>query len=361
MPLSTSSSNQRLPHASWGSVLMGALAIFATFVIAMELSLAARGFRSTVIDSEALWLKQRHRASDLGARGLILVGDSRMELDVDLDVLRRCTGLAPVQLALDHSSFIPVLRSLADDPSVAGTIIVSFSESAMMAFPHCDTADRLEIAYKQERARRIIPDFTRTETYLTDFIHYHLRSYADGARPMTSLFQRILNPNATPQYITILPDRSKLADYTKIEQQQLYYKRVLSTLGEQAPSEPGMTFNDFKLILQDKIDALKPADSAAYLGRIGGIVKMAHTIEARGGRVFFVMMPRSGYVRQIEDHRFPRQAFWDRFAESLPGHTLHFEDVPGLRDMVCPDGSHLDYRDREHFTRTLVSALGLDH
>ena len=40
--------------------------------------------------------------------------------------------------------------------------------------------------------------------------------------------------------------------------------------------------------------------------------------------------------------------------------AVHFEDVPGMRDIECPDGSHLDYRQRAGFTAALAQALELD-
>lgn len=360
VPSSTSSSDQRLPRLAWPRVLGGALLIFAAFVGSMELRLAARGFRPTVIDSAALWLKERQRASDLGARALILVGASRIQLDIDLDLLRRRTGLEPVQLAVDGSSFVPVLRSLADDPAVHGTVIVSFADHILAGPPSKDTAARFAAEYKSRRPGQEIPDFATIEAYLTDLLHHQLRSYADGARPITSLLLRILPPRATPQYLVTLPDRSRLADYRRVPMPRFYYARVERNLGQTVRIVPGMSWDDLDAVLRARIEALKPADNATYLRRIQAVVAMASAIEARGGHVVFVAMPRSGLVKLIDDHRFPRRMFWDRFAASSLVPAVHFEDVPGLRDFVCPDGSHLDYRERDRFTRALVAAFGLD-
>jgi hypothetical protein len=73
--------------------------------------------------------------------------------------------------------------------------------------------------------------------------------------------------------------------------------------------------------------------------------------------VVFVVLPRTGLVAEIERRQYPRDRFFDPFlmAVGVPG--LHFEDVPALRQVHCPDGSHLDYRDRASFTAALVRAL----
>lgn len=359
MPSSTSSSDARLPRAAWGPVLFGALALWAAFVAAMELRLAARGFRPTVVDSEALWLKQRERAGALGSRALILVGASRIQLDIDLDILRRRTGLEPVQLAIDGSSFVPVLRSLADDPRVRGTVIVGFAENVVGDSSRRDAADIYAADYARLPASAVVPDFAHSEALLTDFVRDHLRSYADGARPLTSLLLRILPAGATPQYLVTLPDRSRLADYAKVSMPGFYYARVMRNMGQQVAPSPGMTWNDLDTELCRRIDKLQPVDARAFAEGIPPVLDMADRIAARGGRVLFVLMPRGGLVAAADDRFFPRAAFWDRFVARSPYRAVHYADVPALRDFDLPDGSHLDFRDRPRFTNSLVDALGL--
>jgi hypothetical protein len=70
-------------------------------------------------------------------------------------------------------------------------------------------------------------------------------------------------------------------------------------------------------------------------------------------------LPSSGLVREMDRRRFPRAQFWDRFVSLIGAPTLHFEDVPAMRQLVCPDGSHLDFRQRAYFTAALVDALAL--
>ena len=78
---STSSSNRSPPNFPWRTVWVGALAIIAIFVGVMELRLLVRGFPTTSVDSELSWLRQRERASKLGERALVLIGDSRMQCE----------------------------------------------------------------------------------------------------------------------------------------------------------------------------------------------------------------------------------------------------------------------------------------
>ncbi len=61
----------------------------------------------------------------------------------------------------------------------------------------------------------------------------------------------------------------------------------------------------------------------------------------------------------MHERQSPRRQFWDQFARKTRATTLHFADVPALAAFQCPDGSHLDYRDRGRFTQHLAIALGL--
>jgi len=112
-----------VPRADWVRVLGSAALALILLVAYMELRLALRGYTPSVITSKALWVNERARAPQLGPRALILIGASRMALDVDTPLLRRLTGLQTVQLAIDGSNFVPVLEGLARDPGVTGTIV----------------------------------------------------------------------------------------------------------------------------------------------------------------------------------------------------------------------------------------------
>jgi hypothetical protein len=338
-------------------VLVGAACIWLLFVAVMELRLFARGFKPTIVDSDRLWMVERRRAADLGERALIVVGGSRAQLSLDLETLRRRTGKIPVQLAIDGSSFMPVLKGLAEDPGVVGTVLVDYTDHVIAEPDRRDEADRLEALYERRGARLRVPDFQTTEAILGDLLHDHLRSYADGARPLTSLLVRILQPGATPQYIVTLPDRSRLADYRRVAMPGFYYGRVLRNLGQDVPMAPGSSWADLDAEIRKRVDRIAPVESPAFLDNSRRIAGWARAIEARGGRVIFFVPPMSGLVRAINDKQFPRERYWDPFAKIVGGHASHFEDVPAMASLVCPDGSHLDYRDRARYTDALVTAL----
>lgn len=352
MPSSTSSSDQRLPALPWLRLWAGAVLGLLLFVAALELRLAAHRYRPTVLDSPALWLKQRQRADSLGTGALIITGASRSQLDLDLDTLRRGTGLTPVQLAIDSSSPLPIWRGLVDDPQIRGTILFDYQDHDLADDGGASVAEPYQRRFQAEAGRRRLLAW-RPDEALADWIHGHLASYADGASPFQSLLLRALPDSATPQYLTTLPDRSRMADYSQVILPDFYYRRVAHELGEaDLPPRAGREQE-----LERQVRQVGAADDAEFLRQLAVLKQQVDTLHQRGARVIFVRMPVSGMLREIEDRRYPRDRYWDRFAREIGAPAINFEDYPELADFNCPDGSHLDLRDRGRFTLALAALL----
>jgi hypothetical protein len=358
VPSSISSSNQRLPRLKWHEVLGGGLVMLLATVLAMEVGLALRGIQPSLLDSQRLWQQERLRADALGNKALALVGASRILLDADIPTLRLETGQEPVQLAIEGGSFVPVLDGLAKDPGFRGTVMVEMDAQFLTASPSYDTAYQYQDAYAHSGARQII-DYRRVEDYLDDGLHSRMRSYADGASPLTSLLLRLLSKPVTVQYLKMLPDREVLGDYKLAPMPYLYFFRALRNLDGSSELPPGLTYPQLAARIETGIAALHPVDDAYFRSQLPKIAAMADAIAARSGRVIFVVFPESGYVREIDERRYPRTRFWDPFTAAVPTQSLDFRDDPILSRFTCPDGSHLDYRQRIAFTDALVRALHL--
>ncbi|MFI4920086.1 MAG: hypothetical protein ACHQAZ_00425 [Gammaproteobacteria bacterium] len=324
----------------------------------MEIGLSLRGIHPSLLDSSRLWQKERGRADDLGASALALVGSSRILLDMDLTTLRHETGLQPVQLAIEGSSFMPVLAGLANDQAFTGSVIVELDEKFMAVPLQYDAAFAYQSDYERSR-RQPLTDYQTVEDYLSEKLHGQLRSYADGTRPITALLKRILMKPDPVQYLETLPDREVLADYLKAPMPYLYYFRSLRTLDGSSDLPHGLSYRQIDAKIKAGIETLKPVDDVRFLDTLPVVNAMVQSIQARGGQVFFVKFPESGYVEEIDDRLYPRRQFWDLFASGAGGQNLNFEDDPVLKRFICPDGSHLDYRQRASFTDALVNTLHL--
>jgi hypothetical protein len=331
--------------------------LFLMLIVAglLEVALAARGFKPTIVDSAALWAKERTRANDAGGRGLVLVGASRAQLDVDLGELAKATGKKPVQLAIDGSNYVAVLADLAADERFIGTVIVDYQGG--VPDPAYKDAASQYVEYWRHGGRSAGRfDFSRMEASLVASRQGTLRAYADGAGPLAALLNRVLPPKATPQYLVTLPSRSREADYSKVPMPAFYYKRVMRNAGvDDLPQ-----LSDYAAIdryLSDRIRAIPQASAAHLVENATLLGQMVKRIQARGGEVIFVMYPRSGLVRATDDVKYPRAVFWDHVVPLAGGKGLYFADEPSLRDFTCPDGSHLDVGDKRRFTEALAKAL----
>ncbi len=349
MPSSTSSFERIAGGMDWRTILGCALLAWASFAFLLELRLEQQGFAATIADSQQRWIQQRQRASALGSRALIMIGASRIQLGLSIDTLRRASGLEPVQLAIDGASFIPVLAGLAADPSIKGTVLIDFYNFVPAA--PSQVGARYEAAYAAIASRGSESPYARVEAGLSEQLHTSLRTYSDGASPLNALLLRALDSEPTRNYLITFPDRSRAADYAQVNMPDFYYARVARELG--LVPTPGQGLE----MLRREIAHLGPGDAQSFMATTRAIKQMIARIEARGGSVMVVAMPTSAMVKEIEERRFPRQLFWDRFVQELGVRAVRADELEELRGLVCPDGSHVDMRDRERVTTAIAHAL----
>lgn len=370
-PSSTSSSEdhgetalQRLVQVRQRHALGLAAVIALAFIALLELRLAVQGFGPTVVDSPELWAVWRREANRLGPSALVFVGASRFQLGIDLPTVRRLSGLEPVQLAIDGSTPLPVLEQLADDPGFRGRVVVDLYWDLISGEDRRDTTRTYLAAYARQPEAPLLPSFEVTEAWLQRQVRWSLASYADGASPWQSLLLRALSNTSTPAYLVSSPDRSWAADYTKVQMPAFALTRAARNLELGPWDYPGPRRAETVAELNAAVAGIRSPSSTsdAFNAGVARIAAAAGKLRARGSQVFLVEMPQSGYVQAIEARRYPKALYWDVLhqrmqAESVPSVSgLH---TPALQGFACPDGSHLDRRDRKTFTTALLRTLGL--
>lgn len=319
----------------------------------MELQLARLGYQPTVLGAKDRWIEERFRANQLGEKALVIVGASRIQLGIDLQIFKNRTGLEPVQLALDGSSPYPILASLANDPDFNGSVIVDYYAHNIGDFD--GSGESLLKAFEEKALKPFsIPTGHTVEKYLSRVLHDQLRSYSDGANPLLSLEHRIFDARPQSQYLITLPDRSRKADYRKVPLPAFYYSRVARTLGIQLDKED----NNTEAKLRRKVsEQTTIKNRSEWQNKVEETRKLVAAIQKKGGKVIFLGMPSSGMVREIEERRYPKAEYWDYFVQTIGAPAFHSNYTPDLKDFNCPDGSHLDMRDQAPFTESLVRVL----
>jgi hypothetical protein len=118
---------------------------------------------------------------------------------------------------------------------------------------------------------------------------------------------------------------------------------------------------DIEQVLKLKASLQQPENNNAYVQGANYLRRLVTAINLHGGKVLFVAMPTSGMIREIDEKRHPREAFLGVFEKESGSSILNSADDPALRYFTCPDGSHLDFRDRSRFTAAMVHSLGIGH
>ena len=332
MHLSTSSSSERVPQGGWLRTWIVTLVIVAVVVTGWEWFVRARGLGDVAVGNTAeLWIRERERAATLGDEALILVGASRMQGGIDLETLRTLTDAEPVQLAITASPLMPVLRHLADDPAITGTVVVSLDMPSLRVLDKESDAQRWIAAYDDFKAGRTAVFYQPAEDWLHQGIDSVLVSFSRNARP-----HQLVLASTTASYVRTLPDRSQQFHYSKIDREKAYEQRVQLIRG----------YTDPRFMEIRGIDE-----------KFAEIEQLVEKLQARGAEVIFVRFPSSKQIREIEDIQFPRDIYWDKFAAGTSARTVHFADYPELGNVDLPDGMHLDALEQKTFTAALARIL----
>ncbi|WP_422943901.1 hypothetical protein [Undibacterium sp. TJN19] len=337
----------------WKRIFAFTIVFCFLLILGMEGSLRYLGYQPTALDSKERWGHERSRASKLGRQALILIDTSRFQLGLDLDVLRKQTGLEPLQLAIDGSSFVPILKGLADDARITGTVLIDYTDGAVLGARNSDfgNASMFEDEYEKSLLRPSSFSADTLETYLTRELHENLSIFSDGANPLHSLRYRIVPWKRSAQYINTLPDRSRLADYSRLAWPDVYFSRVAKQLGVQWDSHASHAVTEARF--KDHINKLQVASQADFLRGAQVIQSYIARIENRGGKVMFVEMPTNGLVKDANQQIFPRRQFFDVFFEKTKLPVLSSQGTE-LQSFICPDGSHIDMKDRARLSAIIA-------
>ncbi len=354
MHLSISSSSDRLPVGHWPKVWLASIFLCVLFVGYFEVKLRSLGWIPSVVDSKELWSQERLNASLLGDEAIILVGTSRMQLDMDLSVVKDVSKLEPVQLAIDGSPFIQVLENLANDKSVTGTVIISVTMRNMMNKAKSKASDW--VAYYRQKIKNEVP-YEIVNKKVSAFLDQHMVTRLEGAKPETVISNLAFQQKSLGNYLITHNDRSRHADYQKVEMPLFYAMRLQrhygKTLKDNAKSFDDFFQNYHQAIIQRKPN---PANIPKFIEGVAFVKLLVNKIEARGGKVILVRFPSSKLIWEYDKQIYPKEIYWKIIKQNFVK-TIHFDEHQSLKQFDLPDGSHMDYRDKKQFTKALMDII----
>jgi hypothetical protein len=324
---STSNSNERLPDGPWGKTWLCGLILAGLMLGGYELTWRLRGFIPSAVDNGGLWCLTRSRLMPHDPDQVVLIGSSRSRLDIDCDEFARWFGgRKPVQLSVDGSSCLPVLRQLSLDETFLGTVVCDVVPEHFFAGEQSDLQGRYVAEYPKRNSCALFEQSLRLQ------IQANLVFRLPGVAPSLVLRAAAGRRLPKPYFLITRPDRSGKADFSRC---------------------PDLAAQE-----QSWIDGMKRihtrANARAVLNEVEMIVER---FQSRGARVVFVLLPTSGRYRAVSEAVFPPAEYWDKLVRRTSALTICFSDYPALAGFHCPEGSHLDYRDGRVFTQFLASIL----
>jgi len=352
MPSSTFSFDPDMTSERHTRAILLGLLMGVFLVLIAENVIRYKGGEADVRDTAELWASQRARASSIGKDALILVGSSKIQLDLDLDILAKATGLKPVQLAIDGSPYLEVLENLAVDKSITGTVLISTTLPKLSPGIDAMRVNKWIDVYENNYNNLWYP---KREQLIKAWLQSVSALYAN-ITPLEDLISTVFgNKNKLGGvYLKTSPSRERNADYSLVDMPGFYMRRVERNLGYPLPEEAYASYDSFRdsVINAAKENYSEFSTDPKKLRRIKAAIEK---LKYRGVDVIIARFPLSGLVESISDIRYPRK-LWNKVVSDLGVRVIDYRDYPELVYQL-PDGSHLDKTQKPQFTRDFTGIL----
>lgn len=334
MPLFISNS-KRHSTITWAVTWLTVIIIIITFMVAYEKFLKNKGFMASVTDNENLWSYYRDKASG-NPHKLVIIGASRSQLNLSIPYLKEKLSTHDIiQLSINAQYPMATLAALADDQDFIGIVLMSINAQAL-------ESRYLSMQQTYNDYYLTSASFDKSlNAYLIAIFESQLRSLHPslGLHKIVNFYDKHHKWPAPPYTVANL-DRSISADYDLTDKQNLqqhFYQGKLKNYQDDPPT-PLPKWLDNVALLKNHIKK----------------------IEQRGGQVILFRFPTDKGHWQLDEQYYPRHKYWDSISNDPEIKALHFNDIEGMNAFDLPDSSHLDYKDSQAFTETLVQYL-LNH
>lgn len=330
-----------VPNKPWSVIFLASLILASMLLGFWEWHARTIGLLpGDLEDGPSGWAEQRRRA-DIEPNPVVIIGDSRILFDTNLDRFQALTGIRPIQLALVGTNARPILENLAADDRFKGFVIVGIADTSYFRDATGRMKNALDRYAFESPAQRITFVIARALSRVFGFLDedYRLsnlvlrldRGWRQGAQG---------GPYYTPWKLSTAADDRQTRMWSRIEE-----PGFLQTHARMVWQRPGSSF-------------VGPPVAPAIIRMTQDRTRAAVAkIRARGGDVVFVRPPSAPVLRALEDQRLPRSRGWDPLLEAASVKGVHFDDLPAAQGLVLPEYSHLTAKCATVFTDAYVRAL----
>jgi hypothetical protein len=328
-----------IPDQPWRAISLVVLVLVILFTGLWEWKMRTLGLvPGDVSGTFDPWAEQR-RQIDKRDVPVVIIGDSRILFDSDLDRIVQLTGVRPIQLALPGSSGLPILEDVANDPHFKGLVIVGMAETAFF-----DTIHTVQRPKEALALSRWESPSKRASYQIQRVLSRGLAMLDDDYQLSTLVFH--LDPDWRPGVRGPYHDVWKV-EVTRDDGQTYLWPRLEhdQKLSGHARAVWHQLFPPFPI--DDKsINVILVRTKAAV-----------DKIRARGGDVVFVRPPSAPDLRAVEDKHIPRARAWDALLAYTNAKGIHADDLPAAQNLILPEGSHLSRACSTVFTDAYIRVV----
>ena len=319
-------------------------------ISAWELYWRSQGVRPTLDDNEALWAVQRARVEKATEKAILLMGSSRILFDMQLDQWQEQTGIRPIQLASVGSSPLPIFHDVVNNTNFNGTIVVGVTPGLFFSTTNPNAQPwkwpQSKVDYYKKRTYAQISNL-----FLSIPLQKHLAFLSDDQGiDGIKLKELLAKINIGNRVVDPMPPFHEFGEIA--EDRNNVMKQITVTDTAYANS----VIKVWQFFMKGAASG-PPPDKAGTMALFLNDLK---TFETRGGHVILVRCPSSGSVRFGENMGVPRAKFWDDLVKQAKVPSYHFEDYDQLKDLTCPEESHLSAKDAQYFTTEIVKIMKAD-
>lgn len=327
-----------------------AVIIFIAVISSWELYWRFQGHKPNIEDDNALWAVQRAKVDKLTSNDVILFGSSRVLFDFQLDAWEAETGTRPVQLATAGASPLPAFRDLVENTNFKGTVIVGvtpglfFSTTYPLAFPWKRIQSRVDYFFDRTYAQRINHTLSIPLQSSFAFLRADDEEWADDLN-LKALIARFKTGYRTKHK---MPPFYRFSDIS-IERNV--------TMSNKTAQDTAFA-STIKRVWRFFGSTVPPPDKIATMAFF---MEDVQNFKARGGNLILVRCPSTGGVRVGENMGFPRAQYWDELVVATGVKSYHFEDYKQLKQLDCPEWSHLSAEGANIFTTEIAKIMISDN
>ncbi len=309
----------------WPLIFSATLISLIALLSVNEVLLTKANHLKTIVSDADLWAIEREKVKDLFDKDILLLGASRMQVDIDLEVMKdQFPESKIIQLALSgRGCSLPVFRDIVKNTSFDGVIIIDETQGSLVN-TNSDQQLIVEHYYSKYSLDRKINK--RLSMSLQKWFLF-LNPNSNSERLWGNLIGKQQLP--PPMFTMTYPSREQTSFFNITDTQWIYDFRINS--------------------VRDHVKK-NPYDKAVWLSKINDWKPWIKQFKDRGGKLIFVHMPFSEERWLLENAWMPKQKYWDQAMNDLSVKSIHFADFKQLQEYEIPDTSHLSHDSKKPFT-----------